>query len=138
MNKIAKISKPAEVETSIVETGIKRPQGIADTITTDQTPLQLIGKVVAVRGHASGVNVGVCTGIGSTWIMLGAPFYYMKHWEWDKSKGCFGCFHALSYGNITRGVEIAKVPQPCVIYAFQHVIECIPDLMGKIDKFSSM
>jgi hypothetical protein len=96
----------------------------------------MVGKVVVTRGHASGVNLGLCGDIGSSWILLLSPVYYMKHWTWDKSNGCFGSFHSLAYGNVTGGVGIEKFDQDLSIHAIQQVVECTPDVLTKVDKFS--
>lgn len=92
------------------------------------------GKIVAVRGQGSGINVGRCVGIGPNWIILEAGSFYCQKWTFNKG---FGSFHSLANNNIASGEHICEVTKDACIFSQEHVIECDPALMTTLKKYST-
>lgn len=96
---------------------------------------ELVGKVVAVRGVGSGVNVGVCTAVTPDSIILMAGNFYLRSWKYPS--GGFGSFHSLANGQITGGENICEVSQDSVIFHAEHVVVCSDELPEKLKKWAT-
>lgn len=95
-----------------------------------------LGKVVAVRGIGSGVNVGRVVSINPTEKMvILTDSFYLRNWTYANS--C-GAFHSLSKADITGGEHIVKVHNDTIIMDVAQMVICPDELLIIVDKFKTV
>lgn len=95
---------------------------------------KLIGKVVAVRGYSSGVNVGRLIKAEGQTVFLTDSFF-MRSWTYENS--C-GSFHSLAVADITGGDHIVTVHSDSIIMDAAHVVVCVDETLEKCKKYATV
>lgn len=92
-----------------------------------------IGKIVAVRGIGSGVNVGKCIAIDGVNILLEPNSYFCRSWEYPSDS--HGAFHSLSNGKI-KGGTITRIERDTIITDAAQIVVCADNLLTILEGFA--
>jgi hypothetical protein len=92
---------------------------------------KFIGKIVAVRGIGSGINVGRCAAIEGTQVLLEPKNYFCPSWEY--SSNSHGAFHSLANGDI-KGGTITLTERDTIITDAAQVVLCDEKVMNVLEK----
>jgi hypothetical protein len=94
---------------------------------------KFVGKIVAIRGIGSGVNVGRLVVHQGTEALLEAGSFFCKGWKYDEKKS-HGAFHSLSTAQVhPKDGEITRVKGDTVITDVAQMVVCDEALVGLLD-----
>jgi hypothetical protein len=94
---------------------------------------KFIGKVIAVRGIGSGINVGRCVAINGVDTLLEPNSFFCASWTYSSKS--HGSFHSLANGDV-QGGDITRIQRDTIITDTAQRVVCDEGLLDKLKSFA--
>lgn len=94
-----------------------------------------VGKVIATRGYASGVNVGKLVHADpEKKLVILTEAYFLRNWNYEKSNGSMA---SLSSGDITtKGGEITRIHKDTILLDVGQFVICPESVLKVCEKIA--
>lgn len=93
---------------------------------------KFIGKVVAIRGPGSGINMGKCVAFEGKELLLEPNSCFLRKWEYANSHGAF---HSLARGDVSGGT-ITLTKNDTIITDVAQCVICDDGVLEKVRRFA--